>query len=147
MSKVFRNAFTVMFVFMAVWAMAEWAMAEEKMGVPVYSGAKIETAKTKENMENFKTWDIQKEIVFYNTTDSFDKVYKYYAKHYKKEPKILTGADITPGISDESKRAEFILDKKAKTSHKAKLLLVVEHIIDEEEPNSKTEIVITKSTK
>lgn len=140
MSRGVRNILTVMFVFMAV-----WAMAEEKLGVPIYSGAKFEEAKTKENMENFKTWDIQKEIAFYNTSDSFDKVYKFYVKHYKKEPEILTGADITPGISDESKRAEFILDKKAKTSSKAKLLLVVEHLVDEEEPNSKTEIVITKS--
>ncbi len=140
MSRGVRNILTVMFVFIAV-----WAYAEEKLGVPIYSGAKSDEAKTKENMDNFKTWDIQKEIAFYNTSDSFDKVYKFYAKHYKKEPKILTGADITPGISDESKRAEFILDKKAKTSHNAKLLLVVEHLVDEEEPNSKTEIVITKS--
>jgi hypothetical protein len=32
------------------------------------------------------------------------------------EAKILSGADISPGISDKSKRAEFILDKKAKAS-------------------------------
>lgn len=127
--------------------MAVCAQAEEKLGVPVYSGAKIEETKTKEGMDNFKTWGIKKEIAYYNSTDSFDKVYKFYAEHYKKEPKILTGSDITPGISDKSQRAEFILDKKAKEPYKAKLLLVIEHIVDEENPGSITSIIITKSNK
>lgn len=137
-----RIFLTIGFILIAV-----WAQAEEKYGVPIYSGAKIEEAKTKEGMDNFKAWGIKKEIAYYNSTDSFDKVYKFYAKHFKKEPKILTGSDISPGISDKSQRAEFILDKKAKKSYKAKLLLVVEHIVDEENPNSTTGIVITKSNK
>jgi hypothetical protein len=125
--------------------MAAQALAEEKLGVPVYAKAQFEEAETKQRNDNFKQWNIESEIAIYSTADPFDKVYEFYTGHYKKKPEVIKGSDVAIGAADNSRRAEFILDKKAKFASKAKHLLVIEQIIYEDEPGGKTQITITKS--
>lgn len=139
-----KKIFVVLLANILFFSMSTMVRAEDNLGVPVYSGAKFAEEQTKRSMDTFQAWDIPKEIVYYNTNDSFDEVFDFYSKQYNKKPEIQRGSNISSGISDESKRVKFILDKKTKISSKAKLLLVIEHIIDEDDPQSKTVIIITR---